>query len=237
MAKRQKAFNKLKSSEIVTRKKIKNKYQNFILVDLKKAVKGLRPLRTDLNDIDLRKNLSNNQKRKIKKIILEYAVLTKRPGTELVSPGKNLKELETLAQHKKGNWKKLFIPKGDVKAVIKKHKNKITVESSFFTARIIKWNPRLLVKNPDAEIKRVLKNVKFDRLILLAGKHEIVAPAFETINALIKEVKKMMGEYERTFKRWMFGVKVFNFKKQAKMSQYVKVKNKLRKKKKKLDRK
>jgi hypothetical protein len=211
-------FKTLAPNELVSRVKVGQNYKNKINIDLKEAAKGLRYYRDDLN-FDLRKPLTTYQKRKVRNALIEYVEYIKRPNTTIVNGGKNRKALQELAQQPGKHWKKFFIPKTANDQGISFKGGKAVIENKYYSEYVLLWNMKALVKDPEKEINRIMKGIKFDVLFLLAGKHLIFDMSFKSVKALIIEVKRKMMAYGN-FGEWMRGVKIVNLKNQASSKDY-----------------
>ena len=208
----------------------------------KNSVNGIhakrsKAIRSFVNfDYDLRKPLTEYQKRKVRDYYDEIDALTNR-ANQIYRPRKkeNLFAAQRLAQHEKmlPGLKVAFIPTAEpVKVTLTKTGG--SYKTKHIKTKVITINPKSLASNPDREIRRVLKVAKgASNFHILAGRYEIRKPVRP--NKLEARIKTLMGRYSEGgklfrksrkgnsnhYRNWLIGVAANTFTEQAAYNEYL----------------
>lgn len=194
-------------------------------------LKAIRPF-IDFN-YDLRKPLSNYQKRKIKEYYDEINALTARPYY-VYRPRKSerLTKAQQYAQHEKQlkGLKVAFIPTNGIeKPKISFNKSgDLIAETKHVKTEFIPFDPDLLVDDPENYTRDLIDDIDAKRFTILAGKYEI--PNSYSKSRLPANVAKLAGKYgnpdlNNYFGNWMVGLSAHTFSEQADFNEYAKAKS------------
>lgn len=194
-------------------------------------LKAIRPF-IDFN-YDLRKPLSNYQKRKIKEYYDEINALTARPYY-VYRPHKSerLAKAQQYAQHEKQlkGLKVAFIPTNGIeKPKISFNKSgDLIAETKHVKTEFIPFDPDLLIDDPESYTRDLIDDIDAKRFTILAGKYEI--PNSYSKSRLPANVAKLAGKYgnpdlNNYFGNWMVGLSAHTFSEQADFNEYAKAKS------------
>lgn len=200
----------------------------------KQKAKVLRRYTNFARDIDLRKNLSDYQMRKIELLFSEYTDLTSRPHKVVRSRKKeNLETLQDFSQHaRKGLFNVAFVPTADIDAKISVKRGIVTIRNKFVTQRFSAFNMRALATEPDEEITRAFKrhpNAK--RYIIKTGEYHYNGPMPE--NKTREMLHKFMQRYSpggagfekrgenSHYENWMIGLETYEYANQDDLDEYI----------------
>jgi hypothetical protein len=183
---------------------------------------------------DMRKELTNANKRLIKKYSLEINELISRPYT-WIKPLKNKKRNEILQKasgHSGRNplIKGSFLPMsidpstGKRPKITFNKKNEVKITYEYVDKRLISFDMKALLENPRKEILRAVAHIdenKKTRFAIQTGAHMSTAKLMikeEMIEKVIEWLFKYSVEEgvdeDDTAPNWLWGVYVFNFKNQ-----------------------
>lgn len=196
----------------------------------------LKEIRKYVNfDYDLRKPLSNYEKRKIKKYWDEIHALTARPY-HVYRPrtADHLKKAQEFAQHEKRlpGLKVAFIPtNGTEKPRIRFTKDgEITATTEHVTTRVVQLDMMQLIEREADYIKVVVaENPDAKSFTVLCGRYEI--PVGVSPSRLPAYVGKLTAKYSNVdannyFGNWLHGLAAHHFKEQASFMEYMAEKQK-----------
>lgn len=228
MAKRQPTLNQIRAKQ--RRKGAKEK------------AKVLRQYTDFAWQVDLRKNLTGKQLRKIEKAFAEYTELTSRPHKVIRAKLKsNLKALQDFSQHSgEVKFKVAFVPTADITAKIRVQNGKVVIRNKYVTQRFSAFNMRKLAIDPETEIERAIKShPKARRFIIKTGEFYYNGPM------PAKKVKEKLLEfmaryspggigYEKRgpnshYENWMIGLETYEYANQDDLDEYITTREKQRK--------
>lgn len=200
----------------------------------REKAKALRSYTEFARNIDLRKQLSNKQVRKIETAFSEYTDLTSRPHKIVRARNKaNLKALQEFSQQiGKTPFKVAFVPTADIDAKIRVQNGKVVIRNKYVIQRFSAFNMKALAINPDAEITRAIKgHPKAKRFIIKTGEYYYNGPMPE--NKVREKLLEFMGRYspggkgfERRgpnshYENWMIGLETYQYANQDDLDEYI----------------
>ena len=195
----------------------------------------LKTIRPYINfDYDLRKPLTEYQKRKIRKYWNEIEALTARPF-HVYRPRtkKHLKKAQEYAQHETHlpGLKVAFIPTSGKKPRIRFNKGgNIVVSTDHVTTRILKLDTKKLIEDPVGHVNQVVeRDPVAKRFSILCGRYEI-ANSYDRATVGLT-VARLTARYDNTdannfHGRWLHGLAAHHFTEQADFNEYHAAKNK-----------
>jgi len=189
----------------------------------------LKAIRSYINfDFDLRKPLTEYQKRKVREYYNEIDALTARPYYAYRPRIKNrLSKAQEFAQHEKSlpGLKVAFIPtNGEAKPKIRFRKGRFTISTKHVTSRLLQFDKAELVRDPIGHTIDVMSQDEHaKRFTILAGKYEI--PNSYARSILPEQIAKLTDRYgnlelNNYFGNWMHGLASHTFKDQADFNEY-----------------
>jgi hypothetical protein len=193
-------------------------------------------------DFDLKKKLSNYDKRKIKNYFDEVKALTARPN-QIVKPRSKdrLLSVQKFAQHegKLRGLKVAFVPTNGRDKVRVKYKNgKVIFATEFVDSQYVELDPRQLIIDAVAHVNKEIKKQapKAKRFTIASAEYEIAGS--HSAAKIGEQVALLMTKYSsggsgyRGYNdavKWLGGVIAHNFKNQSSFSDYQAEKNKNKK--------
>lgn len=194
----------------------------------------LKAIRPYVNfDFDLRSELTQYQKRKIKTYFDEIDALTARPYQVYKPKTKQrLKKAQEFAQHEKQlpGLKVAFIPNnGKDRAKIRFNKaGDIVATTDHITTRVLSLDTFELINDPIGHVNKVIEaDPHAKRFTALCGRYEIpVSQSRATIGRFIGNLTaKYSSEEANNFHgNWLHGIAAHHFTNQADYSDYMKEK-------------
>lgn len=200
----------------------------------KEKAKVLRKYTNFARDIDLRKELTDYQLRKIELLFSEYTDLTSRPH-KIVRPRKktNLKALQDFSQHEsRGDFLVAFVPTADLNAKIRVANGKVTIRNKFVTQRFSAFDMRALATDPHREIERAIKShPKAERFIIKTGEYYYNGPmpkskVEEKLLEFMQRYSPGGKGYEQRgpnshYQNWMIGLETYEYANQDDLDEYM----------------
>ena len=199
----------------------------------------LKAIRPFINfDYDLRKPLTQYQKRRIKEYWSEIDALTARPYYIYRPRNKTrLKKAQEFARHEKQlpGLKVALIPTSGVEnpKIRFNKKGELIAETEHITTRFIQFDKLALIENPIDHVNDVIKDDKRAKsFTILAGRYEI--PNSYSRSRVAVWVAKYAEKYSNPdannyFGNWMIGLNAHHYKEQADFMEYQNAKNKAKK--------
>lgn len=208
----------------------------------KAKAKVLRQFAPFARDLDLRKNLTAKQIRKIESAFSEYTDLTSRPHKVVRARNpKNLAALQDFSQHSgETKFKVAFVPTADIKAKVSVKNGIVTIRNKFVTQRFSPFNMRALATDADKEIERALnRHPNAERFIIKTGEYYYNGPmprkkVFEKIHEFMQRYSPNGAGYERRgpnshYENWMIGLETYQYANQDDLDDYIIEREKQRK--------
>lgn len=200
----------------------------------KEKAKVLRKYAEFANNIDLRKDLTPKQVRKIEDAFSEYTDLTARPHKVVKARKKdNLKALQNFSQHSGDvKFKVAFVPTADIDARVTVNNGIVTIRNKYVTQRFSAFDMRQLAENPNTEIERALnRHPKAERFIIKTGEYYYNGPmprkkVFEKLLEFMQRYSPGGQGYERRgpnshYENWMIGLETYQYANQDDLDEYV----------------
>lgn len=189
----------------------------------KQKIKILRYFRNDFN-IDLRKRLTRGQKRKTTMAMRELESLTSRPDYRLVRPRKNrTKILKAVGQSSK--YKIAIVPVLSPHQSIQVRNNTVVISNKFSVRENLFFNKFSLIDNVDKEVRRVLKNKRFDAIHIMTGDHLYgkagAIITYASARLVAEAIKRLMSRYSNS-DEWLKGIQIIRFKNQRNRDEFYK---------------
>jgi hypothetical protein len=200
----------------------------------KEKAKVLRRYTDFANKIDLRKELTDKQLRKIESAFSEYTDLTSRPH-KIIRPRskRNLKALQDFSQHGgETKFKVAFVPTADMSARVSVQGGKVVIRNKYVTQRFSAFNMRSLATDPKAEIARAIAaHPKARRFIIKTGEYYYNGPmpkekVEQTLLDFMQRYSPGGRGYERRgpnsfYENWMIGLETYEYANQDDLDEYV----------------
>lgn len=208
----------------------------------KEKAKVLRRYTEFARHIDLRKNLSGKQLRKIEAAFTEYTDLTSRPFKVVRSRKKdNLKALQSFSQHSGTvKFNVAFVPTADVSAKISVKNGKVTIRNKFVKQGFSAFDMRALARDADSEITRAMKkHPKAERFIIKTGEFYYNGPmpknkVREKLHEFMQRYSPGGKGYERRgensfYENWMIGLETYEYANQDDLDEYITIREQQKK--------
>ena len=207
----------------------------------KEKAKVLRKYADFARDIDLRKELSGKQLRKIEQAFSEYTDLTSRPH-KIVRPRKrdNLKALQSFSQHGgETRFKVAFVPTADINARVSVKNGKVVIRNKYVTQRFSAFNMKALAADADKEIDRAIRaHPKAERFIIKTGEFYYNGPmpankVREKLHEFMQRYSPGGAGYERRgpnsfYGNWMIGLETYEYANQDDLDEYITIRERQR---------
>jgi hypothetical protein len=186
-------------------------------------------------DIDLRKELTPKQVRKIEDAFSQYTDLTSRAHKVVRARKKeNLNALQDFSQHaRRGLFNVAFVPTPDIKAKVSVKNGIVTIRNKFVTQRFSAFDMRALATDPQTEIARAIrKHPQAERFIIKTGEFHYNGPMpANKVTATLLEFMQRYSPggkgYERRgenshYENWMIGLETYAYANQDDLDDYIK---------------
>jgi hypothetical protein len=208
----------------------------------KEKAKVLRRYAEFPRQIDLRKELTAKQVRKIEEAFSQYTDLTSRPHKVVRSRKKeNLSALQDFSQHaRRGLFNVAFVPTADIQAKVSVKNGIVTIRNKFVTQRFSAFDMRALATDPHKEIARAIKrHPQAERFIIKTGEFHYNGPMpANKVTATLLEFMQRYSPggkgYERRgenshYENWMIGLETYAYANQDDLDDYIRTREGQRK--------